>query len=191
MRLVTFAGTCNEKGPAAYTSNDTTAFTVLKGSIGGLKVYTDQLFAIGANASQIIRKQGVQEFPNGADQKSVFVATYGMPMFKYLQKNADAKQAFDDFMTQRRVQNTMHWSDRYPVEKLLGEDLKTDKDAVLLVDVGGSKGHDVVKFQHRFPNMPGQLILQDLPETIRNIEDPPEGIVLMGHDFFTPQPVKG
>jgi hypothetical protein len=110
--------------------------------------------------------------------------------------------------------NRPHWSDDalgfYPVKQRLiegasassggeaGDDDNDDDDddtAVFLVDVGGSKGHDLTKFldRHPFDSFPGHLVLQDRGEVIDSI---PLGtldsrIRATAHDFFTPQPVQG
>lgn len=100
--------------------------------------------------------------------------------------------------------NRPHWSDDalgfYPVKQRLIEgaassDDDDDDTAVFLVDVGGSKGHDLTKFleRHPFDSFPGQLVLQDRGEVIDLI---PLGsldsrIRAAAHDFFMPQPVKG
>lgn len=79
----------------------------------------------------------------------------------------------------------------YPVQDKLIEGAKTGKDDVLIVDVGGNKGHDLEEFKSKWPNAPGGLVLQDQPHVLGDIEslDPP--IEPMVHDFFTEQPVKG
>jgi hypothetical protein len=58
------------------------------------------------------------------------------------------------------------------------------------VDVGGSIGHQCARLKAKYPNLPGRIILQDLPETIKAAR-PIEGVEFMAHDFFKPQPVKG
>jgi len=58
------------------------------------------------------------------------------------------------------------------------------------VDVGGSIGHQCARLTAKYPNFPGRIILQDLPETIKAAR-PIEGVEFMAYDFFTPQPVKG
>lgn len=69
------------------------------------------------------------------------------------------------------------------------------KDDVLLVDVGGSSGHDLVSFRSRHPDMTGRLILQDLPEAIEAARAVGQlkkmGIEAFEHDFFTPEDVCG
>jgi hypothetical protein len=69
----------------------------------------------------------------------------------------------------------------------------TDPNAALMVDVGGSIGHDLIGFHQQYPDIPGRLILQDLPAQIEKIDKStfPSAIEAMGYDFFTPQPIQG
>ncbi len=63
--------------------------------------------------------------------------------------------------------------------------------APLVVDVGGSKGHNIEKFLQKHPDVPKEsLILQDLPEVLEKVTIHP-GITACPYDFFTPEPVKG
>ncbi|MCJ1381158.1 hypothetical protein MMC17_004267 [Xylographa soralifera] len=63
-------------------------------------------------------------------------------------------------------------------------------DRAHFVDVGGSIGHQCARLKSKYPNLPGRVILQDLPETIKNAPPIP-GVEFMTHDFFTAQPVQG
>jgi len=81
------------------------------------------------------------------------------------------------------------WFDFFPVEEILFKD--TENIEVLLVDVGGGRGHDLEAFHQKFPACPGRLILQDLPSVIDEIPPVPSGIELLKHDFFATQPIKG
>ena len=56
--------------------------------------------------------------------------------------------------------------------------------------MGGGLGHDLLVFKKAFPELPGRLIVQDLPVVIDDIKDLPYGIEAMKHNFFTPQPIK-
>jgi len=85
-----------------------------------------------------------------------------------------------------------HWADWYPVQERLLDGFQQDSEDVLLVDVGGGKGHDVEAFLQRFPISSGRLVLQDLSrvlDTVSSTLDP--GITAQAHDFFKPQTVKG
>ncbi|KIX07836.1 uncharacterized protein Z518_02490 [Rhinocladiella mackenziei CBS 650.93] len=87
--------------------------------------------------------------------------------------------------------NRIDWFDFFPVKDRLLQGL--DGANVLLVDVGGGRGHRLQRFRSRFPDdtRTTTLVLQDLPDVIDAADDLDEGIVKMAHDFFTLQPIKG
>lgn len=82
------------------------------------------------------------------------------------------------------------WADEgaYPVKERLGN---ANEDEVLVVDIGGGAGHDLLGFKARHPELKGRLVLQELPYMIDRVADKLEGVELMAHDFYTPQPIKG
>lgn len=62
----------------------------------------------------------------------------------------------------------------------------------LFVDVGGGAGYQTAAFKEQYPNLPGLVILQDLPEPVEDAKlVVPKDVKRMAHDFFEPQPVKG
>jgi len=84
------------------------------------------------------------------------------------------------------------WFDRYPVETQLRDAYDKSEDLVLLVDVGGGKGHVLQEFVKQRGRRKNMLIVQDLPAALSPAEIlQPLGIEAMPYDFFTPQPVKG
>lgn len=83
------------------------------------------------------------------------------------------------------------WYDNFPPENLAAKGANTDVASVLMVDVGGGRGHELKDFRKRYPGMAGRLVLEDLPETINDIARLDESIERIEYDFFTPQPVKG
>jgi hypothetical protein len=91
-----------------------------------------------------------------------------------------------------------HWSDDslgfYPVRERLIDGATGDAESVFLVDVGGSRGHDLEKFLGRHPPeaFPGHLVLQDIADVIESVPQGGEiAFRAQVHDFFTPQPVIG
>lgn len=77
----------------------------------------------------------------------------------------------------------------YPVTERFGG---VGEGEVLIVDVGGSTGHDLAEFRSKHPTMSGRLVLQDRAETISSIQEGDRpGIECTIHDFYTPQPVRG
>lgn len=139
-----------------------------------------------------MHKTGVHQFPKSAEEKSPFQYAHKMHFWEFFERNPDQRMYFDDYMAIRR-KGMATWHETFPLAKILGPESKRDSDAVLFVDIGGNWGHEVASFHQSHPDMPGRLILQDLPTMIEKVErkDPPSGIELMKYDFFTPQPVKG
>jgi hypothetical protein len=110
-------------------------------------------------------------------------------MFSFLASHPEIYHDFSRFMKTMSDFSQMKWYDMYPVRERLLEGLSPK--SVLLVDVGGSYGHDIASFHSKFPDAVGQLILQDLPNVIENGDPIDSAIKRMAHDFFTPQPVLG
>lgn len=93
-------------------------------------------------------------------------------------------------MTTQRVGH-VQWLDFYPIEEqLLSGFDSSDPKSVLLVDVGGSVGHEIQAVKKRYPSIPGRMVLQDRPATIERVKAE-NGMEVMAHDFFTEQPIKG
>lgn len=92
-------------------------------------------------------------------------------------------------MTVQASGKTM-WADvgAYPVKDRLSS---ATEDEVLVVDIGGGAGHDLLGFRARHPELKGRLVLEELPYMIKQVADRSDGIELVEHDFYTPQPIKG
>lgn len=110
----------------------------------------------------------------------------GQSQFEWLAQRRHQQVLFNSYMSSRR-QGRPSWFDVYPVERLNAASL--DKEDVLVVDVGGNQGHDLVRFREKHPDIPGRLVLQDLPAVVAGLEC--EGVEAMGYSFLDPQPVKG
>jgi hypothetical protein len=108
--------------------------------------------------------------------------------FSWMGAHPEDLEHFNGMMTAQRHQRR-NWYDLYPVqEKLIdGADLETP----LLVDIGGASGYELATFKERFPNAQGELVLEDLPQTIDSITNLDSSIRRVKYDFFTEQPVQG
>lgn len=83
------------------------------------------------------------------------------------------------------------WFETVPIAELFADFKKDDPNAVLMVDVGGNNGYDLLNFHKAWPNQPGRLIVQDLPGAIERVDKQAlKPVEALAHDFFTPQPVK-
>ncbi|KAF2238853.1 S-adenosyl-L-methionine-dependent methyltransferase, partial [Viridothelium virens] len=83
------------------------------------------------------------------------------------------------------------WIEWFPVRERILAGFEERQDAVLLIDVAGGRGHDVEAFKHKFSEVKGKLILQDLPAVISDIKTLDEDIQRQEYDFFTPQTIQG
>ena len=141
-----------------------------------------------------MRGGGFHQFPKSREsgEKTPFEWTFSMPMWEYLRENPQQRLVFDTYMAARRDGLRPNWFEIYPAAEELSPTAKdNDHQAVLLVDVGGNHGYEIVKFRNHYPNIKGRFILQDLPETLAGIKSPLEAIEAMPYNFFTPQPVSG
>ncbi|KAL4807931.1 S-adenosyl-L-methionine-dependent methyltransferase [Aspergillus unguis] len=119
-----------------------------------------------------------------------------IPFFEWLVANPPNLQHFDSFMSAYRA-GKANWYDEgfYPVSERLVSGFDETESDVLLVDVGGGRGHDVTFFNAAHPAHPGKVILQDREPVIQGVleatSDPASlPFSVQAHDFFTPQPVK-
>ncbi|KAL3442099.1 putative O-methyltransferase [Aspergillus insuetus] len=65
-------------------------------------------------------------------------------------------------------------------------------ERVLVVDVGGNIGHEVVAFRKNFLHIPDRLVLEDVPAVVDGLPGPlGPNIDAISHSMFEPQPIKG
>lgn len=115
-----------------------------------------------------------------------------LPFFPWLVATPPYLSYFDSFMSAYRA-GKANWYDSnyYPVADRLITGFDPSNSDVLLVDIGGGKGHDLELFAAAHPTHPGKLVLQDREPVIASVEitkDTP--FQAETHDFFTPQPIK-
>lgn len=140
-----------------------------------------------------LKKTKYQNPGNNTDGPFQYAHHTKEPFFAWLSERAEHFERFVSLMSGYR-QGKRSWMDEgfYPVAERLGPDVEyDDKDAVLLVDVGGGLGHDLEELKATYPGLQGRLVLQDQPEVIAQTSKASDGIDLTAHNFFTPQPVKG
>ncbi|KAJ5089736.1 hypothetical protein N7532_008420 [Penicillium argentinense] len=191
LRVLTAIGLCDEVGTQLYAANKNTHFKILPGSIAAEKHHFDLDFGMGGKLVEYMRGPGIQQFADEPDAVTLFKYAHGTDViFGLLEENAEQKQAFDDYMAARRVDDMPQWFEIYPAAEKLN-DLRQDPNIPLMVDVGGGPGQELARFKERYPKIPGRFVLQDLPLTLQRIQGLPSGIETMEYDFFTSQPVKG
>jgi len=154
----------------------------------------DIMFRLCSNVGPLAQENKLYQFPDeSTGQKDPFEYTFGAQQFPWMGKpeNREYGLAFEDFMTGRRAATWNKWFNTFPAkENLPSRPLKTDPDAVLLVDVAGGQGYWTQQFHdHIGDSLPGKLIVQDQPFVIEKAQL--KGVEAMTHNFFEPQPIRG
>ncbi|GAM39457.1 hypothetical protein TCE0_034r11023 [Talaromyces pinophilus] len=140
---------------------------------------------------QWVKKNGYQAPTDGKNTAMQLGFHTDLHFFEFLATNPEFPVRFMNHMSAYH-QGRPSWMDPgfYPVQERLAAGL--DTSAPLLVDVGGSTGHDLQEFRRKHPEVQGKFVLQDLPEVIAKAKVlvSPD-IEAMEHDFFKEQPIKG
>ncbi|KJZ72183.1 hypothetical protein HIM_08448 [Hirsutella minnesotensis 3608] len=112
--------------------------------------------------------------------------------FAYLHANPPYAEQFNYHMSGRHLGHPS-WLDPgfYPVTENLVNGFDCSDGAAMIVDIGGSTGHDLLELHRKYPNIPGRLVLQDLPGVIEQIVELDSRIEPTPYNFFTEQPIKG
>ena len=163
-----------------YLRNKRLIFIGLRGEL---------LYPIGGKLKPLLREtKAAGQAPSAL--QTPYRYTYGTSLFEYLERDPEHKIYFDDWMSSRRAGFRREWFDLYPVESRLVAGADRSSETVFLVDVAGGRGHDILSLSSRFPDLPGRLVVQDLPRTFKDYVAP-EGIETHPHNIFTKQPIKG
>ena len=110
-------------------------------------------------------------------------------LFEWFPKHLEPLNNFNLWMAGQR-DGRVGWLDFFPFEERVSREFRRDDGAVILVDVGGARGHEVEAIKKKHPYLPGRFVLEDLPATIEQALPVP-GMEAVAHDFFTEQPIKG
>ncbi|KAI4239065.1 MAG: hypothetical protein LQ349_000642 [Xanthoria aureola] len=195
MRVVVALGLCDEAGVNEYKANSKTKIMTTPQGISSFKSWFDIFTPAAAKLPEYMRSQNYQNPTESTN--SAFVYATGSEFWDHLNKTPIHSETFNDFMATRR-EGKPSWYDIYPVDRELlssSSNAETNPEEgrdVLLVDVGGNRGHDLVKLRTKYPKLGGRLILQDLPDVLAHafLDSEDMAIEAMPHDFFQPQPVR-
>ncbi|EME79094.1 uncharacterized protein MYCFIDRAFT_79782 [Pseudocercospora fijiensis CIRAD86] len=151
------------------------------GWAGGLK-HAGDAYAFSAAHMPDLLATHAYKYP--ADiENTAYAEGHGLSLFKDLAERPALGRAFNKY-TATVTHGRRPWYDVFPIE-----DLDVEDNEVMLVDIGGGRGHDLAALARK--QMPGELVLQDLPEVISQV--PREWkcrFTSQAHDYFTPQPRK-
>ncbi|KFY01868.1 hypothetical protein V490_00739 [Pseudogymnoascus sp. VKM F-3557] len=183
----------DEAGADTYVANDTTRCLASPGPQGAIED-TFQMVRVNSAFPDFLRETN---YVNPTDKdKSAWKYAYktDQHFFEYVNSPGRERnlEAFRNHMQFKTV--GLKWYEVPGIMETAFGGAEVGKEDVLLIDVGGNGGHDLIGFHEAHPSIPGRLVLQDLPTIIQSIDSDAlarQGIEAMGHDFFTPQPIHG
>lgn len=143
---------------------------------------------ISAKLFEYFENNGYKNPEDAFDAPFQFAFNTKQHFFDWMQTQPEVQSDFNSVMTFSQQLRGKDWFEIYPVT----EKLNSSSGRALLVDIGGGVGHDVIAFKKRFPDIIGELVVQDLPQVIESIDGAlPDGIAAIGHNMFEPQPIRG
>ncbi|KAI1283368.1 putative O-methyltransferase [Xylaria sp. FL0933] len=186
-RAMAAAGFVKEAGEKKWGATPLTFAMATEGIAAGHRTLGEFTVVAGYQAPGYFREFGYRcpTDPHGGLMQYAFRTE--LPTFELLKTMPEASDNFNTFMGST-MGARRYWVDWFPVQERLIRGAMND--SVLLVDVGGGLGHDVLAFQTRYPNA-GRLVLQDLKSVTDEVEGIDPRIEVMGYDFFEVQPVEG
>ena len=190
IRAVSSIGYLQQTAVTEWAPTPLTQALNIPGLRDWLIAHFDQRVVITGNFPAWLKKRGYQT--TGSAEDNVLTETLGEPVWEWYAKHPEANVIFDSAMS---IQESFpkEMTPPYPFSGDMGE-LRTDSDAVTLVDVGGGYGQAIKGLRAQYPDIKGRFILQDLAKTINQIDiaqAKTEGFEPMVHDFFNPQPIRG
>ncbi|KAI1176536.1 putative O-methyltransferase [Nemania sp. FL0916] len=187
LRPMAAMGFVKEVGERTWRATPITSAMATEGIAAGHRFLGDMIIAAANKATSYFKKYGPQCPTDPRDDLMQYAFQTKLTTFELLQSMPEVFKDFNMFMG-NTVGNRGYWIDWFPIQELLLDEATSQ--SVLLVDVGGGRGHDLVGFREKYPGQ-GRLILQDLPAVIDSISGLDPAIETMAYDFFTDQPVEG
>ncbi|KAJ8062109.1 hypothetical protein OCU04_008670 [Sclerotinia nivalis] len=188
-RILRYLSTINavdEVSQEQYSANHVTKNLAEKVTEAGINHYFGTVGPQYLALPLFLKKTSYQNPTN--ELHTAFQDAWETPLhaFAWFGEHPDHLAPFNDYMALRR-EPQLSWLTVYPV----GEEVQDiSPQRPLYVNVGGGVGHQCAQFKERYPDVPGRVILQDLPHSIAEALKTP-GVENLVHNFFDPQPIKG
>ncbi|CAK1362647.1 hypothetical protein CB0940_05150 [Cercospora beticola] len=205
LRLIRYLSASNlltqlSSSPETFSTTPTTSLlTTTPGLSSGIK-HAIHCYALPVSKMpEFFQKHGYNE-PSGPEN-CLYSYAYGRSHWEATTKQPEIAKWFNEFMAMATF-SMKSWVDVFDVGKLKvqikNEDADGNKDkengeGIMLIDVGGGRGHELEKLAKRKNElgMKGKLILQDRKEVLEQVPSEWKGLFEKEvHDFFKPQEEK-
>lgn len=181
-----------------YTSNPLTTTLTHPAATGTLAFLTETTLPVFSRLPSYFRKSAFKHNPRDpADCPWQWGTQSDLGYYQYLASRPAELRNFHAVLdSMPRATNS--WLDFYPASERLVRGASADPSGpVMMLDLGGANGLELLKFARAFPDHPGKLVLQDLPAPLEDahaeLRSGPlkDKVTITPHDFMTEQPVRG
>lgn len=194
LRYLRSFGFIQEVGPESYQATKTTEWLATPGTEGGVKHYNTTVSKMFTAVPAFLAKSQYRNPTDPADCAFNLAWRTDKPVYSgWIPEDPTLIPAFTEFMkSQRGTQRS--WTEAFPMETLQLSDEVVEQGRALLVDVGGSAGHQCIALRERCPELQGKMIVQDVDRIVDKVDHvhlAMLNIEAQAHGFFTSQPVDG
>lgn len=186
LRSLSALGLIQEDGNSAFTANRLTRILAKPHVVGAAPHVFDLHVPIAAAIPSYLRNNKYQDISGSKKLPFHQAMNTELSTFEWMKQDGAQMKALGHIMVLDAVDS---WVVSYPVEQKVG-DFTATSDSALLVDIGGGFGQHSIAFKQKFPQLPGRIVVQDIPSTLDHAPKV-DGIEFQAYDFFTPQPIKG
>ncbi|KAK3704893.1 hypothetical protein LTR37_013584 [Vermiconidia calcicola] len=180
----------HETGPDEYTANDITHLLATREAEGVVR----EMYSFFDTLDMPSYFENNKYANPSSKDDNPWYKKKGVHYFDYIFAPGRERMA-EDFHNHMRFKTLgPKWYEVPTIMDSLFKSQNFTSEDVVLVDVGGNTGHDILNFRTAHPTLPGRLILQDLPAAIQSVDTSAlraKNIEAHAHDFFTPQPIHG
>ncbi|KAI0197627.1 sterigmatocystin 8-O-methyltransferase [Astrocystis sublimbata] len=187
LRVIASVGLVANVGDRTWQATPVTNAIAFEGVSAGYRMIEEMVMGAAVKAPKYLRETGYRCPTDPCDGFMQYAFQTKQSSFELFHSIPWVMENFNKFMgSSMGARQT--WIDWYPMQEQLIDGL--NPETPLLVDIGGGWGHDILAFHNKYPNK-GKLLLQDLPDVVKDKRDFPDGVEAMGYDFFTEQPIQG
>ncbi|TVY78372.1 O-methyltransferase asqD [Lachnellula suecica] len=188
MRVLSLIGFVDEVAEQQWIATPITIAMTQPAIEGSHKHLWDMTFGTAAKIPEYMHKYGYKS-PTSLDGGPLqYAFGTNLTCFEYCSSKPNTLEDFNNMMTGIR-HSRPSWVEWFPVYEQLLKGYRDD--TILLVDIGGGWGHDVVAFRQKF-GPDAKLGLQDLPHVVSQAPLLPSNIEIVGYNFLIDdQPMKG
>ncbi|KAI9708795.1 MAG: hypothetical protein M1820_003750 [Bogoriella megaspora] len=185
LRYLTSVGIIEQRDDDAFGATKMTAVFANKAYQGGIYHFFDTVGPILQQLPEFLAETKYQDITDPTKTPLQRAFDTELPGFIWFQNQPERFGHFQRVMTVQRA-GAPTWLEVFPFEQELGD----WHDKPVFVDVGGGFGHQCQALKEAFPDLPGKIILEDLPQTLEHIPAI-KGVEAVAQNFFEPQVIQG